>query len=347
MALHSFILLPEMMKILYIGNKLSKYGFAPTTVETLGRQLEEYYDVISVSDKKNKALRVCDIIISIIREKHVDYVLIDTYSTSYFYIVFIASSLCRFLKIKYIPILHGGNLPQRLEQSPRLSRKIFDNSYINVSPSEFLNYEFKRHGYNKVVTIPNHIIIEDYKFINRVSLQPKLLWVRSFDKTYNCEMAVDVLRIISAFYPDAILCMVGPDKDGSMQRVKDFAIRSGVSERLLITGKLSRPEWHNLSEEYDIFINTSNYDNMPVSVIEAMALGLPVVSTNVGGVPYLINNGEDGFLCEKDNAKDMAEIILRLLQSPETCMRICTSARKKVEAFDWKVVKEQWRGLIG
>lgn len=335
-----------MINILYIGNKLSKYGKTLTTVETLGKQLEEFFDIVTVSDKNNKVLRMLDVVWSVVKNRRVDYVLIDTYSSSNFYVAVVAASLCRLLKIKYIPILHGGNLPQRIEQWPRISKRLFENSYINVSPSGYLNYEFKRHGYQNVMTIPNNIFINDYHFKRRNTFKPRLLWVRSFDKTYNCEMAVDVLQILSEKYPDAELCMVGPDKDGSMQSVKDLAAKYGLTERMKITGKMSKPEWHKLSEKYDIFISTTNFDNTPVSVIEAMALGLPVVSTSVGGVPYLIEDGKDGLLCEKGNAADMAEKIMQFVSAPEKSKEICDNARRKVESFDWEVVKKQWKDLL-
>lgn len=335
-----------MMKILYIGNKLSKYGFTPTSVETLGEQIKEFCDVVSVSDKRNKVARMIDMIAAICRNRKSDYVIIDTYSTSNFYFTYAAALLCGVFKLRFIPILRGGNLSERLERSPRMSRRIFNHSFINVSPSGYLNYEFKRHGYENVVTIPNNIYINDYPFKVRSSFRPKLLWVRSFDKTYNCEMAVDVLRLLLQHYPDAELCMVGPDKDGSQQSVKDLAAKYGLTERLKITGKMSKSDWHKLSKEYDIFISTTNFDNTPVSVIEAMALGLPVVSTSVGGVPYLIEDGKDGLLCEKGNAADMAEKIMQFVSAPEKSKEICDNARRKVESFDWEVVKKQWKDLL-
>lgn len=335
-----------MTTILYIGNKLSKYGFTPTNVETLGEQLKEFCNVVSVSDKRNKAARMIDMIAAICRNRKSDYVVIDTYSTSNFYITYVAALLCRVFKLKYVPILHGGNLPERLERSPRMSRRVFNHSLTNVSPSGYLNYEFRRHGYENVVTIPNNIFIEDYPFKVRSSFRPKLLWVRSFDKTYNCEMAVDVLYLLLQKYPDAELCMVGPDKDGSQQSVKTLAEKYGISDHLKITGKLSRAEWHKLAEDYDIFISTTNFDNTPVSAIEAMALGLPVVSTNVGGVPFLIDDGKDGLLCEKGNAEDMARKIGQLISMPDATVAICSNARHKTEQFDWGVVREQWKSVL-
>ena len=335
-----------MMKILYIGNKLSKYGFTPTNVETLGEQLKEFCNVVSVSDKRNKAARMIDMIAAIYRNRKSDYVIIDTYSTSNFYFTYVAALLCGVFKLRFIPILHGGNLPERLERSPRMSQRIFNHSLINISPSGYLNYEFKRHGYENVVTIPNNIFIDDYLFKVRSSFSPKLLWVRSFDKTYNCEMAVEVLHLLLQQYSNAELCMVGPDKDGSQQSVKTLAEQYGISDHLIITGKLSKTEWHKLSEDYDIFISTTNFDNTPVSVIEAMALGLPVVSTNVGGVPFLIDEGKDGLLCEKGNAEDMVRRIVHLISMPNNTVDICSNARKKVKSFDWEVVKKQWNELL-
>lgn len=334
------------MKILYIGNKLSKYGFTPTVVETLGEQLKEFCDVVSVSDKRNKAVRMLDMIAAICTNRKSDYVIVDTYSTSNFYFTYVAALLCGVFKLRFIPILHGGNLPERLERSPRMSRRIFNHSLINVSPSGYLNYEFKRHGYENVVTIPNNIFIDDYPFKVRTTFRPKLLWVRSFDKTYNCEMAVDVLHLLLQQYSNAKLCMVGPDKDGSQQSVKTLAEQYGISDHLIITGKLSKTEWHKLSEDYDIFISTTNFDNTPVSVIEAMALGLPVVSTNVGGVPFLIDDGIDGLLCEKGNAEDMVRRIVHLISMPNNSVDICSNARKKVKSFDWEVVREQWKNIL-
>ncbi len=334
-----------MSKILYIGNKSPK-NIVFCAIDTLSLQLSEFCEVITVSDKQNKVLRLMEMVLSVFRYRKVDYILIDTFSTSAFYFSYVVSMVCRALHKKYIPILRGGSLPERLEQSPRLSDNLFNHSYVNVSPSEYLNYEFKKHGVENVITIPNNIKIDDYTFKRRTTFKSSLLWVRSFDKTYNCEMAVEVLRLLLQHYPNTKLCMVGPDKDGSMQRVKDLATQYGIMEKLTITGKLSKGEWHKLSEDYDIFISTTDFDNTPVSVIEAMALGLPVVSTRVGGVPYLLEDGHDALLCEKGNATDMVEKIVHIISSPENSIQICSNARQKVEAFDWEVVKEQWKNLL-
>jgi glycosyltransferase involved in cell wall biosynthesis len=109
---------------------------------------------------------------------------------------------------------------------------------------------------------------------------------------------------------------------------------------------LERPEWTRLSGDYDIFINTTDFDNHPVSVIEAMALGLPLVSTNVGGLPYLIENGRDGILVPPQDADAFVKAIEDLLQNPAKASRLAHEARRKVEAFDWALLKTEWLRLL-
>ena len=159
-------------------------------------------------------------------------------------------------------------------------------------------------------------------------------------------MAVDVLEILLKKHPDAELCMVGPDKDGSMQKTINLAKRYGIDSHLKVTGQMTKSEWNRLSDDYDIFISTTNFDNTPVSVIEAMALGLPVISTNVGGVPYLVKNGVDALLVEKGNAKEMADKIENLLTNFKMAHAISRNARVKAESFGWENVKKQWQSLL-
>ena len=333
--------------ILYIGNKLSQHGFTPTNVETLGPKLQEQFDVLLISDKKNKIFRFFDAVITIIRHrKKISLVFIDTYSTSNFYYTLVAAVLCQYFKLPYIPILHGGGLPDRLKKSPKLSELVFKKATANISPSHYLMEAFRNHGY-QVEYIPNYIDTENYPSAVRSKLRPCLLYVRSFHKIYNPEMAVKVLKKLSADYPEIELCMVGPNKDGSKEKVEQLADSLGISDKLTITGRLSKEEWIKLSDRYDIFINTTNFDNLPVSIIEAMCLGFPIVSTNAGGLPYLIEDNVDGMLVNVDDDHAMATCIKKLLEDADFAENMSKMAIEKGKSFDWKLIKEQWNKLIG
>ena len=159
-------------------------------------------------------------------------------------------------------------------------------------------------------------------------------------------MAVEVLRLLLLKFPEAKLCMVGPEKDESLKETKALIANYQIQERVTLTGVLAKAAWHQLAVEYDLFINTTNVDNTPVSVLEAMALGLPVVSTNVGGMPYLLEDGVDGILVSPNNPKEMAEAIVDLIEHPQQVITLTTNARNKVAQFDEDIVKDQWHKLL-
>lgn len=324
---------------------MSRHGATPTTIEILGPLLEqEGYSVQYSSSQKNQFLRLFGMLWSVFQNKTADYVLIDTYSTANFWYAFAASQLCRFFKIKYIPILHGGNLSFRLKNNPVACKMIFKYSFENVSPSLFLIDVFRAKGYDNVTYIPNAIELENYPFLERKKAMSALLWVRSFAKIYNPVMAVEVFASLKQKYPEAKLCMVGPDKDGSLLEARQRAEDLDVD--VLFTGRLSKPDWIDLSRHYSIFINTTHFDNMPVSVIEAMSLGLAVVSTDVGGIPFLAENGKDSLLVPDNDIDKMVKAIDRLLENFNLYSEITSNARKKSEQFKWQDVKLKWLTIL-
>ncbi len=334
-----------MKNVLYLGNVLSQKGRALTSIETLSVRLEEFCSVKIASDKSNKVLRLLDMIWLVLSNRYkVDYVLIDTYSTINFYYAFIISQLCRLFKIKYIPILHGGNLEKRLKNNSKLSGLIFKYAYKLVSPSNFLKKVFERYGYTNIQHIPNSIEIKDFEFQNRDIQTIKLLWVRSFASIYNPELAISVLEVLVQNGYEAELTMIGPDIDGLMAKIKNQVEEKNLNVNF--TGKLSREAWRELSKHCNVFINTTNFDNMPVSVIEAMALGLPVVSTNVGGLPYLIIDNVDGLLVPPEDIDAMFNAIVKLKTHKDLKDKMVINARNKVELFDWEAIKPKWEMLL-
>ena len=332
--------------IVYVGNIISGHGKTATTIETLGKLLQkEGFHVQLTSSKQNKILRLLDMLWTVFKHrKKIKYVLIDTYSTTNFLYAYYVSKLCIRLRLKYIPILHGGNLEERLKHSKAKSDVIFKNAHANVSPSMFLKTIFERYGYTNVKHIPNNVELQEYSFKERTNVKAKLLWVRSFAEIYNPQLAVEVLHGLKEKGIEASLCMVGPKKDDSFEKTQ--ALATALDVDVTFTGRLSKQDWISLSTEYDIFINTTNFDNTPVSLIEAMALGMPIVSTNVGGIPYLINDKEDGLLVKPNSKADMIQAIENLVNSPEMAKNLSKNARTKATTFDWEVVRNQWKSLL-
>ena len=332
-------------RILYLGNQLSKRGFTPTAIEQLGPQLEaEGYEIIYASNKLNKLMRLVDMTTAILKHKNeIDVVLIDTYSTAAFYFAWMAAYVCRKIGLPYIPLLHGGNLPYRMNNSPVLSSQLFANSYTNVALSPYLQKELAQRQF-KATLIPNAIDIDDYPFKERTQISPRLLWVRSFHQIYDPEMALQVLKQLLNKYPGATLTMVGPDKDGTLQKCKDLSVALGIEKNVHFYGRLNKQEWVKRAVDHDIFINTSTTDNLPFSIIEAMALGMIIISTNVGGIPHLIND-RNGIMVDNGDVGAMVKNIENVLIN-NTANEYSKQARITAGQYDWNVVKHKWIALL-
>jgi glycosyltransferase involved in cell wall biosynthesis len=140
---------------------------------------------------------------------------------------------------------------------------------------------------------------------------------------------------------------VGRDKgDGSLLATKDLAGRLGVAARVSFPGGVAKAAVRDWLNRGDIFLNTTDVDNTPVSVLEAMACGLPVVSTNVGGIPYLLNSEEDSLLVPPNDPEAMAGAVGRILRESGLARRLSRNARARAEASSWPVVLPRWRALI-
>lgn len=331
---------------MYIGNKLASSGSTPTSIDTLGPLLEaEDYCLSYTSGQRNSLFRLGHMLLSVWKFRNYDLALIDTYSTWAFYYAWATSCIASLLGLKYIPILHGGNMPERFARSPKMCRQIFSNSLVNVAVSPYLEQHLLSNNY-KAVLVPNSINLALYPFRERSAIKPRLLWVRAFHSIYHPQLAVQLLKRLTEKYPEACLTMVGPEKDGSLVECKKLAAQLGIEEKVVFTGKLSKAEWILLSEQHDIFINTTRFDNLPVSLIEAMALGLPIVSTNVGGIPFLINDHRNGLLADSGDLETIYSAVEQLMLQPELAKTIAGNAREDAERFDWNQVKYQWREIL-
>jgi len=332
--------------LLYIGNDFSAKSNYKTSQDVLSKYLiQDDYIIYKTSKYRNKILRIFDMCFSILKLKNkVDYILIDTFSSQAFYYAYFTSQIARIIDKKYIMILRGGNLPNRLKKSPKLSNSVFKNSYRNIAPSNYLKSEFEAKGF-EVQFIPNILEIENYEYKFRNNLKPKILWVRAFAEIYNPTLAIEVLKSLKIDYPEIKLCMIGPVKESVIfKKTEELVAKYNLQKNIEFTGVLPKEKWIKKSEDFDIFINTTNVDNTPVSVMEAMALGLPVVSTNVGGIPYLLDNGKDALLVKPKNTKAMANAINNILDG--NFQDLSKNARIKAESFSWEFVGVDWNRIL-
>jgi glycosyltransferase involved in cell wall biosynthesis len=127
--------------------------------------------------------------------------------------------------------------------------------------------------------------------------------------------------------PDARFLIVG---DGPQREQIEVAARgAGMSEQVLLLG--SRQDIPDLLAALDLFVLTSRTEANPVSILEAMATGLPVVATRVGSVPETVLDGQTGYLVESGDAEAMARRCLELMTQPAAARQCGARARAVVE----------------
>jgi glycosyltransferase involved in cell wall biosynthesis len=331
------------MNLLYIGNRLSASGKNATGIEILGPLLERSgYHLRYASSKKYKVLRLLQMLWMTLRARNwADAVLIDTYSTSNYWYAVSVSQLCRVLRLRYIPILHGGNLPIRLKNE-RLSRLVFGRADVCVAPSGFLHKAFSRAGFN-VIHIPNPVDTTKFQFKERLNANPRLIWVRSLTALYNPMMALRTLKRLQSSMPDASLLMVGYD-GGLLSELTEFAAKNNL--KVEFAGRLSQAQWADRARDCDIFLNTSNVDNAPFSLIEALSIGLFVVSTNVGGIPFLVSHEREVLLVNPEDDKAMADAVLRIIGDRDLQAILRENGRQLVTRHSPENVVSQWVKII-
>jgi glycosyltransferase involved in cell wall biosynthesis len=195
--------------------------------------------------------------------------------------------------------------------------------------------------------LPNAIDCSRYPFRHRLRPAPRLVWLRAFHRIYNPCLAVQVAASLAPDFPDLELMMYGADKgDGSLNQVRALAVQAGVRDRVCLAGPVSKAEVPRCLDEGDIFLNTTDFDNTPVSVLEAMACGLCVVTTGAGGIPWLVENGREAVVVPVNHRAAMAEAVRHILAEPDLAARLSWNARAKVETFDWAAVLPQWMELL-
>lgn len=335
------------MRICFVGHLLGRNpGYITTQGQIVSDLLaSEGHQVTSVSSKINRAARLSEIVLTLVRGfRKFDIVVLETFSGLSFVMADVASLVCRAVNLPLVMVLHGGNLPKFAAQRPRWVKRVLSRADRIAAPSEFIAAHFRSAGYD-VEVIPNVVDLNGYPFRERTSIGPNLIWMRSFDPIYNPEMAVRVLASVRKSRPDATLTMAGTDK-GSRAGVEKLVRELGLSESVRFAGFLDHDAKVREFSRADIYINTTHVDNMPVSVIEARVMGLPVVSTNVGGIPYMISDGDDGFLVEDNDHEAMARKVLELIGDADIVGRVSRRGREIAARSDWSRVRGDWEELF-
>ncbi|MBL8132712.1 MAG: glycosyltransferase family 4 protein [Anaerolineae bacterium] len=302
---------------------------------------------LGASARHNRALRMLDVLATIWRARREYQVAhVDVFSGLAFIQAELSVGLLRLLGKPVVLTLHGGSLPEFSKRHPRRVRRLLNAADRVTAPSD---YQRQALGALRgdIIVIPNAVALDSYHFRPREKPSPNILWLRAMHAIYNPTLAVEVIDRLRGRYPDIHLWMVGPDKgDGTLENVKTAIAAAKLDQHIEIIGGVPKTQVPTWMDRADILINTTNVDNTPVSLIEAMASGLCLVTTNVGGIPALIHDGVDGLLVPPADAEAMANAIVRLIEEAGLGAALSRQANAYAQGFDWSGVLRQWDDLL-
>ncbi len=267
---------------------------------------------------------------------------VHVFSASYFSFLLAPLPAIVVAKLLGKPVLlnyHSGEAPDHLRRSWFARHVIRHWPDLNVVPSPFLREVFASFGIQAEVVL-NTVDMAEFAFRTRNPLRPRLVSTRNFEPLYNVGCTLRAFARVQAAYPDASLTLVG---GGSQERALRALSATLRLRNVTFTGPAAPTEIHRAYAAADIYVQTPSIDNMPLSVLEAFASGLPVVSTSVGGVPYMLTDGVHGLLAPDNDHEAVAAQVLALLADQTRAHTMAAAARETCARYEWPIAREGWK----
>lgn len=250
----------------------------------------------------------------------------------------------RALRKRVVIHFHGGAAREFLGRWGWLALPTFRAAHHVVVPSGFLGQMFREFGI-AALEVPNILELGAFSFRPRVALRPRIMMSRHLAPVYNIGCGIRAFAAFRAHYPEATLMIAGGGSERS--RMEALAAELGVAGAVTFAGDVANERMRALYDEHDIYLNTSRVDNQPVSILEALACGMPVVSTAVGGIPFMVAHGRDALLAPDDDAPALCELLLSLMRDPALAPRLAEAGRDRLRQYSWENVYRGHRVAYG
>ncbi|HEX9423053.1 MAG TPA: glycosyltransferase family 4 protein [Pyrinomonadaceae bacterium] len=236
---------------------------------------------------------------------------------------------------------HSGEAEDHLRLWRRTTIPILNLADAIVVPSEFLVRVFSTFGVD-ARAIFNIIDLNKFSFRERDQLRPVFLSNRNLEAHYGVDCVLRAFALIQQQVPDAILTVVG---DGSQRQALEDLKRELNLKHISFTGRVEHEDIYQQYSTSDVYLNASKVDNQPLSILEAFACGLPVVTTDAGGIPDIVTNGETGFVVRVGDYRALADRAIKLLADHNIATTMARRARQECMRYTWKIVCHQWLHL--
>ena len=272
------------------------------------------------------------------------YDVIHVFSAAYYsYLLWVMPAILIARMYGKHPILHyhSGEAEDHLEHWPLTTVPIMRLAEAIVVPSNFLVGVFARFGLEAHV-ISNIVELARFRFRDRNPLRPVFLSSRLLEPLYNVGCILRAFASIQRRHPQASLTIAA---DGSLRsHLEQLASDLGLLHTEFI-GRVPFEAMPDLYDAADIYLNGNDIDNTPVSILESFASGLLVVTTEAGGIPYILEHEKTGLMVQCGDHEALAASAIRLLEDPALTAKLACNARESVTSFTQAAVCKEWLSL--
>lgn len=328
-----------MIKILYIANYREGVGGISGQVKILYDKLDRTkYKPAIFNTKGNLIRRIVLIPRLVLLSKKFDVLHVHGSSGwGGFFPVIVGMIVGSLWGKKRIVTFHGGNAEKFLSKYPKQTKFFLNKANTIIVLSGYLENVFQKHGFETEV-IPNVVNPPEIKFGKKTALRPRFISIRYLNSVYNVECIIRAFKIVCNKFPNAALNILG---DGEQKQKLERLVKEENIKGVRFSGRVSNMEVYGHMKNADILLSAPLIDNMPVSILEAFSAGLIVISSNVGGVPFMIKDGENGYLFESNNHTELAEKMMLAIEFPEKSQDMIKKGKESLSYYSWESVSRK------
>ena len=326
-----------MKKVLIIANYQPSVGGISVQVDLLHKYLNSEYgytaDIFSL--KGSIVKRIFLILKLLITARKYDVLHIHACSDRGFLPAIVGAYVGKICRKKIILTYHGGGADAFFARKINLVRNTLCKFDSVIVLSGYLKKIFDNYNL-PCITIPNIAEFDANLYRVKTNIEPKFISVRHLRELYNVKCILKAFEIVKKEVPSALLTILG---DGDQKEMLQHWVIEHNLMDVIFVGAVPHNKMNEYLSQNDIFLSAPKTDNMPMSILEAYNAGLLVISSNVGGVPYILKDNETGLLFDSDIAEELAVKMIQAVQNELRTIEMIHSAYQSLDMYKWENIK--------
>ncbi len=260
---------------------------------------------------------------------------------------FISDIACRVANKKDIPFVltyHSGSMIKDKAFLKNLIISIYENYFLKktlklskkiISCSDFVRNEFLDTWKDKTITITPGVDTKLFKPSEKKAEENTIVFIGNFSSNYKWK-GLDYLIEAIKLLDNLKLKIIGEGEKNNLENIEYL----GILKQEDIVKEINK-------SQILVLPSITNSESFGMVLIEAMACKKPVIGSNIGGIPYVIDDGKNGLLVKSKNAKELSKAIKKLLENPDMAKKLGENGHKKVmKEYTWEMITLKYNNLF-